>query len=529
MPVLSRKPRVHPFGLAALLALVAAPLAAQQRPPGHKQAPEKPIPLDQEAEARGTEIKYLRLADALRRGRQANVALKAAELLPQQARLDLLFAEAAFQPELYGNTGFRESRSPQRNAFSPSVTSQTIDATLGWRHRVITGGLFDLAFQPTRFDSDGGGGAFPSTQFQSQWVASFRQPLLRGAWSDYALAQVTAAKYRFTQAEHQLERTAQDTLLAIVEAYWELAFARENWRVVDSALSVALEQLRITEERIRVEDLPPRDRIADEAEVARRREELIVAENAIRDREDDLRRLLFDGSEARMWRYNLRPIEPIDVDPAADLPPFERLVETALQRRPDIQALRSAVAAAEVAELEADRDLLPQLDFVGSYSSSGVSSDDPSTGRQAGFRDSFRDASDQQFPDWSVRIEFSIPIGNQAARARSRRAKLEVERQRRLLHQAMIDATREVREALRRLRTLGQSITAARESVRLATSNLETEQVKLRVGASTAFEVQRRNQELREARSRLLRNQLDYRTAESRLLHVQGLLRAGTE
>ena len=54
---------------------------------------------------------------------------------------------------------------------------------------------------------------------------------------------------------------------------------------------------------------------------------------------------------------------------------------------------------------------------------------------------------------------------------------------------------------------------------------METEQFKLRVGASTVFEVQRRNQELREARGRLLRNQLDYRTAESRLLYVQGLLK----
>jgi outer membrane protein TolC len=101
---------------------------------------------------------------------------------------------------------------------------------------------------------------------------------------------------------------------------------------------------------------------------------------------------------------------------------------------------------------------------------------------------------------------------------------LEVERQRRILHGAILDATREVREALRRLTTLGQSIMATTESVRLAATNLETEQVKQRVGASTAFEVQRRNQELREARSRLLRNQLDYRTAESRLLYVQGLL-----
>ncbi|HIE68770.1 MAG TPA: hypothetical protein EYP98_00665, partial [Planctomycetes bacterium] len=111
----------------------------------------------------------------------------------------------------------------------------------------------------------------------------------------------TSARYRLTQASHDFDRTVQDTMLSIVQAYWELVFARENWRVVDSALTVANEQLRITLERIRVEELAPRDKVADEAEVARRREELIVVGNAIRDREDDLRRLLYDGSDAGIW------------------------------------------------------------------------------------------------------------------------------------------------------------------------------------------------------------------------------------
>ncbi|MFK7740957.1 MAG: TolC family protein [Planctomycetota bacterium] len=468
------------------------------------------------------------LADALQLGRAFNVGLKAAELLPQQAQLDVVFAEAGFLPELYGSGGYNESQSPQRNAFQPSVKSETIDAQLGWRQRVITGGLFDLAFQPSRFESDGGGGFFPSRQFGAEWSASFRQPLLRSAWTDYNLAPVTTARYRLSQARHEFERTVQDTLLAIVQAYWELVFARENWLVVQSALDVAHEQLRITEERIRVEELAPRDRVADEAEVARRREELIVAENAIRDREDDLRRLLFDGGDERIWRYNLRPVSPIAVDPAESVEPFEELVQVAMQHRPDIASLRSSVAAAEIAALEADRDILPQLDLIGTYSSDGVSSDDPNTGESGRFRGAFTDASEQDFPDWSVRLEFSIPIGNQAARSRARRAKLEVERQRRLLHAAVLDVTQEVREALRTMRTLGQSIKASGESVRLADTNLETEQVKQGVGASTAFEVQRRNQELQESRSRLLRNQLDYRAAESRLLYVQGLLEAQT-
>lgn len=500
-----------------------------QDPQPQPQDPPKILPVDQEAEQRGHRIRDLTLDDALQRGRRHNVGLQAARLLPDQAQLDLLFAEAGFQPELYGSAGYAESATPQRNQFQPSVQSQTMDATMGWRQRAITGGLFDLAFQPARFESDGGNGAFPSRQFSSQWSASFRQPLLRGAWTDFNLAQVTSARYRYLQANHEFERTVQDTMLAIVQAYWELVFTRENWRVVDSALSVALEQLRITDERIRVQDAAPRDRVADEAEVARRREELIVAGNAIRDREDDLRRLLYDGSDASIWQVNLRPISPIKVEPASSVPPFEEIVEVALRNRPDLHSMQNSVATAEIALMEAERDVLPQLDLIGRYSSDGVSSDDPVTGRSGGFRDAFQDSSGQQFPDWSVRLEFAIPIGNQAARSRSRRASIEVERQRRLLHGATLDVTREVREALRRITTLGQSILATTESVRLAITNLETEQVKQRVGSSTAFEVQRRNQELREARGRLLRNQLDYRTAESRLLYVQGLLQVEAE
>lgn len=493
------------------------------------QDPPKILPVDQEAEQRGYRIRDITLDEALQRGRRHNVDLQAARLLPDQAQLDLLFAEAGFQPELYGSAGFAESATPERNAFQPSIQSQTMDATLGWRQRVITGGLFDLAFQPARFDSNGGNGAFPSRQFSSQWSASFRQPLMRGGWTDFNLAQVTSARYRFLQANHEFERTVQDTMLAIVQAYWELVFTRENWRVVDSALSVALEQLRITDERIRVQDAAPRDRVADEAEVARRREELIVAGNDIRDREDDLRQLLFDGSDATIWQVNLRPISPIKVEAATSVPPFEELVEVALRNRPDLHSMQNSVATAEIAQMEAERDVLPQLDLIGRYSSDGVSSDDPISGQSGGFRNAFQDSSGQDFPDWSVRLEFSIPIGNQAARSRARRASIEVERQRRLLHSATLNVTREVREALRRITTLGQSIQATTESVRLAITNLETEQVKQRVGSSTAFEVQRRNQELREARGRLLRNQLDYRTAESRLLYVQGLLQVESE
>ena len=491
-------------------------------PPPQEPKPQEPqIPTDAEAERRGATIRDVTLGDVLRIGRLNNVRLRAAELVPQQARLDVLFAEAGFEPELYGSTGYLDSESPTRNAFNPSVTRTVIDAELGWRQRVITGGLFDLAYRPARFETSGApAGTFPEKQFTSEWEASYRQPLLRGAWTDYNLAQVTAARYGVSQASHTFDQAVQDTLLEIVVAYWELVFARENWRVLQSALAVAEEQLRITGERIRVNQLAPRDRIADEAEVARGKEALIVAENQIRAREDDLRRLVYDATDPKLWNLNFRPVAAINVVPPAAEQPFEPIVEIALANRPDVRSQRSAVAVAEVALLQAERDSLPALDLVTGWSSDGVRED---------INAAFRDSLDQQYPDWSVRLEFAIPIGNHQARARASRAQLEVERQRRLLHAITLDVTKDVREAVRNMYSLGQSVVASTESERLAVSNLETEQVKLRVGASTNFEVQRRNQALREARSRLLRNQLDFRVAESRLLHAQGLLQTTVE
>ena len=518
----------HPALRRGCLVLASVTLAAAafaQAPPQEPVAPlqDQPNPVDQAAELRGLPVRSLTLGDALRIGRVGNVGLRAAELLPEQARMDLMVAEAGFVPEFYGDGGYANRQTPSRNAFSPSLTTKVIDAAVGWRQRVVTGGLFDLAFRPGAFDYSGSP-AFPSQQYSTEWVASFRQPLLRGAWSDYSLAPINQSRFRVNQANSEYERSVQDTLLQIVQAYWELAYVRANYRVVASALVVAEQQLRITDERIRVQTLAPRDRIADQSEVARRQEERITAENAIRQREDDLRRLLFDGSDARMWQINVRTVSPIDIEPAADELDYVALVEVAMSHRPDLRAVRSGIAAAEQAQVQAERDLLPKLDLVSAYSTDGVSNSTDPTFNQAW------DASVQQrFPDWSVRLEFAIPLGNQAARARAQRAGLEVERQRRLLHAATLDVTRQVRDAVRSLQTLALSIRASAESVRLATSNLDTEQAKLRAQVSTAFEVQRRNQELREARSRSLRNQLDYHTAQSRLLHAQGLLQASVE
>ena len=454
----------------------------------------------------------LSLAEALRWASRSNVNLAAREILQQQASLETLVARAFFEPELFGAAGFRQSERARVNTFQPEIRSQTFDAELGWRQRVVTGGLLELAYRPTTIGQTTSEPGFPGRQYLSEYVASYTQPLLRGAWSDAALADSKGSELRAIRARQDFTRAVEDTIFATVQAYWELVFARENYTVVVQALQFAERQLASTMERIRVGEFAPLDRVADEAEVANRREQVLTARFEIDTRADNLRRLLFDDRDGRSWSRGLLPTESVDAT-SRPTPDWREVARRALFDRQDLAALRSSVAEADTEQARLERNILPQLDLVTSYSSDGISDQ---------FRSAHNDAIDLETPDWSVRILFSQPIGNLAARAQRDRGSLEVERRRREVHVLELDVLQEVRFAVRELNRLEASIRASAESVRLARTNLETEELRLDAGSTTAFEVQRRNQELQEARSRYLRNQLDYRVAEARLLYAQG-------
>ncbi|MEM7199479.1 MAG: TolC family protein [Planctomycetota bacterium] len=460
------------------------------------------------------------LDEALQIGFRQNTALRVSEIGPFQAAEDVRAARAIFEPELFGEATIQRTEDPTRNVFQPEITRLSYNGRFGVRQLVPSGGLFDLSYAPTRLEQTTNIPGFPTRQFTNDFTATYTQPLLRGAWSDYTQRDIRTRERQKAATELRHLRTVQDTLIAIVNAYWDFVFARENYRVVFQALELARQQLARTERRIQVGDLAPLDRVADEAEVARRREELVIAENEIRDREDDLRRLLFDDRDGLLWRRGLLPTTPIGQFPDAPDLDWRSLVQIALRARPDVRAGRADVAIAEIGATTAARDVLPQLDLVGSYTTNST-------------RDRFSDAWDDVFglgfPDWSIQLELSVPIGNQAALAARDRAKLEVERTQRTLIDLEYNVHAQVRDAVRQLRTLAESISRNLESVRLAETNLDREIAREQAGTSTQFEVQERNQELQEARSRLLRNQLDYRKAEANLHYVDGTLAVAEE
>ena len=460
----------------------------------------------------------LTLERALTVASESNVDLQALGLLPGISAQDLLIARAFYDSEIYSDAGHRKSENPSTSPFLPEVERTIFDARLGWRRRVVTGGLLDVNVSALELDQTVSVSGFPSKLRETSVNASITQPLLRNAGVGYGNVDIERARAAEEGAKLQFEQNRQDILLIVVQSYWELVFAREDYKVQFQAKELADRQLEITDARIQVRDLAPRDRVADEAEVARRQEALILADNLIRQREDELRALLFGEGDTEMWEWVPRPTTSFEpgLDEVESLD-WQEVARTAIDQRPDIARLREDIAIAEQNLLVAQTDLWPQLDLVGSYNSS--------SSRVEGFSESVGDTVDLRYPDWSIRLQFSYPLGNRAAWALRDRAELTLEEVKRRLIANEIVARRDARNAVRNLQTLSESIRASQKSVDLGQSDWETAVAKERAGTLTKFDVMERNQQWSEARSRHARNQIDFRVAEAVLDHVQGKLR----
>ncbi len=488
-------------------------LPGQQKVPSQGAKKKILLPTDQRP---GKRLR-LGLKQCFELGTLENQDLAVSRLESRIARQNFDQTRAVFDPAFFVEASWSRSESPARSTFQPSSVAKTYNLNIGARKTFDTGGTLELAFSPGYINQKVNSPfAFPSTFFFGEVKLSASQPLLRGGWRGSVLADYREAELEVRASKRDFQRRVQTVLQQIAEAYYELVFVREDYRVKYQSLEISREQLRRTERKIRLGELATKDKVADQADVARKEEELILAENAILESEDQLKRLILPFREVEDWEVVLIPAEELgEADAALVLPPFSKALEQARRTRADLKAGRDRVSKAILQEQKARWDLYPKLDLSGSVSSDAIR-DDTSKYQE--------DVFGFAFPDYSLQLAFEIPIGNLAAKASFRKARLELEKARRSLRVLEIDLAKDLRNVYRTLRAQKKTIDAARHSVELAEANLETERIRLNLDSTTAFEVQRRIQELSDARSRLLKARLDYRSSWFQLQSILGTL-----
>jgi outer membrane protein TolC len=404
---------------------------------------------------------------------------------------------------------------------------------LGISQLLSTGGTMRADFLNTRQETNSTFATI-NPSYRSDFDITWSQPLLRNLGRQATERNILVSRNNLGISREVFVQEVHRTIQSVANAYWALLEAQYQLDVAQQAHDLAQQLHEQNRIRVDVGTLAPLELVQSEAGVATRDEEIILAEAAVQQAEDDLRQLL-NLEHGELWAT------PIELDPEDQRDPvavdLQEAIDLALRERPEIAQQRLALESLLVEQGYFRNQRLPQVDLQVRYGFNGLGGDvterDFFTGEILSMTEgSYDDALDQisggDFEGWRVGVNVSYPLRNRAAKAESAIADLALDRGEARLAEIELQVTAEVRRAVRALETAAKAIASAEASRRLQERNLEAEQKRYDNGLSTSFQVLEIQEDLASARSREIAAHASYQRALVEFWRTVGGLDAET-
>jgi outer membrane protein len=443
-----------------------------------------------------------------------NLGLKASLISPTIAAARLRQEEAKFESIFYANVNVDSIENPAVG-FADEITGAQRDqfrTNVGVEMPLRTGGVvrFDLA--DSRTETDAIGTRF-NPYYAAGFTASISHPLLRNAGRWVSAYSILIATYDRDIVDARTRLDIIVLLAAVDRVYWRLYAARRELEVRQKQYELSQAQLEQVRRLVEGGQRPQVEIIRAEAGVAQRLEAILIAENNLRDRERELKRVMNKaGLDVQTPTILVPATEP---DPVRYDLDYSRLLHTAMDSRMELLELQLQLLqdAGTVGFLRNQTLPLATLDY--SYNISGL-------GEARG--DAFDMLFDNDFASHRVGLRLIVPIGNQVARNRLLQA-IYTRRQRLATRANREDLIRlEVLAAADRIETNWQRILAARQNAVLNARLYEAERRQFEVGMRTSTEVLDAQTRFADAQSAEIRALAEYQIALVDLAYATGTI-----
>jgi outer membrane protein TolC len=303
-----------------------------------------------------------------------------------------------------------------------------------------------------------------------------------------------------------------DSVQSVVDAYWNLSFSLADLEVKKQSLLLAENLRDITVAKYDVGAVAKVEVTQTRADIASRQDAVLIAQNSVATNHDALRRLIsaFDNQEDWQIDFNLVSAAPPATAVAND---WKTLWTQALENRGDIQRLQLDVDSAQIDFDVAQSNMSPKLDFnaTGTYSAQD---------NQVG--SSLDKLLDHESPGYTLGLVFELPISNNQYVGAKIQAKNRLLLAKRILRDQSTDLAQQIRQALHDVNYYSERVTVTAHASNMAQLKLESEQLRLREGASTNYQVLQFQADLAVAQSQQLQTQTEYAKASVKLDTVQG-------
>lgn len=448
-------------------------------------------------------------AEAIRNNLDLRVSVMDPRIAREETTAERARFEAVFRPSARFSSNEPALLEDRTTGTSARARTDTAELGAGVSIPLRTGGRASVDLTQ---DYREGNSAFSDTPaWGSSLAFSITQPLLRGAGREVNVAPITIAAYREQITEARTNLSVISTLAQIERSYWRLSAARKELDVRQQQYDLAMAQLQRAQRRFDRGDTPEIDVVRAQSGLAQRLEAIITAETSLLIEQRELKRLMNTPDASVTSGGLLVPLtEPAPMDYDLD---SASLISVAMQRRMELLEIELSLLSDSLNITVARNNLLPGLDLTGTYTTAGL-------GRDLGR--GIRDMADIRAQGYSVGVTGDIPLGNEAAEARERRAVLtRLQRlgtrasRRQLIEQDVLDAVDRVRSGWQR-------IMAARQSTILAARTLAGEQRQFDAGARTSTDVLDAAAALADAQSAEIRALTDYQIALTDLAVATG-------
>lgn len=376
-----------------------------------------------------------------------------------------------------------------------------------------TGAIFGLEYNFVRSFVDPNPFNAVNPASTSYMEARITQPLLKDFGIFKTRSPIYIARNNKKISLLQFKKIAIDVMNLTQTAYWNLVKAIEDLTVAKVSLERANDLLEKNRIQVEIGTLAPIELVQAEEGVAAQEELVIIAENSIKDREDELKQVMnFDNSPV------LSNTSIIPSDKAIFTPVIEDLDESikiALENRPDYIEKKLELENANIKIKQTKNDILPRLDLVAGVRYSGLGSD---------FDDSNDGLFSEEFQGEFFGLNMEVPIGLRAARSNHKASKLQARQAQLNISKKEQEVVVQVRKAVRQIRTNTERIKATKKARELAQKRLEAEEKKYEVGRSTSLEVLRAQERLAIAERNRNKAIIDYNISLKNLDAAQGTI-----
>jgi HAE1 family hydrophobic/amphiphilic exporter-1 len=490
------------------------------------QAPLRPLPSSDRVGVDTANQLSLSLEEVIEMALKNNNDIDASRNSVQIAEFNLRGARGIYDPLIEGESYYDSTSTPTASviggAVNGSVTQTRYFGSTGLSgFSPFAGGSYAARFDTSRTNTSNTNATL-NPQFPSLLTFTYTQPLFRNFRFDNQRRLIEIAKKNLSLSDSQFRQKAIDVIVAVEQAYWNLAFTLRNLQVQIDAVKQARTQLESNQRQVEKGVLPPIDLVAANAQITTFEQAVYSAQEDVTRAENTLKTLMLADRTANEWSRPITPVSPIDLN--APQIGLEVAVTEALKGRPEIVQFEASAEMNSIDERYYRNQTKPQIDLVGSYTAQGLAGSLTQRGEDlgtvpsnfvGGYGTSLRNLGSFNYPSYRIGVQIALPWGNTVAKANLGRTLVEKSRiaNQRAQAEQIIEA--EVRNALQALRSAEARLQSAAAARTAAEQLYQSEQRQFQAGTTTFFLVQQRQTELITAKGRELQAQTDLNRAIS--------------